>query len=318
MKKILTIALRISISIALLIFLFYELGTPKLFATLKNADVILAFVAFLLLFGTYVLAFYRWEMLIEGADVHISRKRIVSSFCGGIFSNLFLPSSIGGDFMRSVDLTRHTAKPKEIIATVFLDRLSGYVALVILVLLALLAGHNLKLDKSIYLTVIILVVLLVAIILVVFNSYLYGKTKALLNLPFESKIKEMILGLHHEIYIFRHKRKILLKNILCSLMLQGGQFVVSYIIARALGINIKPVYFFIFIPIVSAVTMLPISIGGLGLRDAATVVLFAKVGLSKDLAFAMSLVNDFFVFAIGIIGGLIYVSTLHYRRVQHH
>ncbi|MDD5610227.1 MAG: lysylphosphatidylglycerol synthase transmembrane domain-containing protein [Candidatus Omnitrophica bacterium] len=310
--------MRISISIALLIFLFYELGTPKLFATLKNADVILAFVAFLLLFGTYVLAFYRWEMLIEGADVHISRKRIVSSFCGGIFSNLFLPSSIGGDFMRSVDLTRHTAKPKEIIATVFLDRLSGYVALVILVLLALLAGHNLKLDKSIYLTVIILVVLLVAIILVVFNSYLYGKTKALLNLPFESKIKEMILGLHHEIYIFRHKRKILLKNILCSLMLQGGQFVVSYIIARALGINIKPVYFFIFIPIVSAVTMLPISIGGLGLRDAATVVLFAKVGLSKDLAFAMSLVNDFFVFAIGIIGGLIYVSTLHYRRVQHH
>ncbi|MCM8780031.1 MAG: flippase-like domain-containing protein [Candidatus Omnitrophica bacterium] len=299
-------------------FLFYRLSTPQLFQTLKDADAILLFVAFLLHLFSYALGLYRWVMLLEGAGVHIWKKRILSSYCSGIFSNLFLPSSIGGDFMRSLDLSRHTSKPKEIVATVFLDRLSGYIGLVLLVWVALFFGRSLKLDKSIYLIIGILTFVLFAILLIVFNSFLYAKTKVLLNLPFESKLKEIFFGLHHEIYVFRHKRKILLKNLVCSVLLQGAQFVVYYIISCSLGISIRAVYFFIFIPIISAITMLPISIGGLGLRDAMTVVLFSKVGLSKDLAFAMSLVGDFFVLAVGVIAGLIYVSTLHYRRIQYH
>ncbi|MCM8763290.1 MAG: flippase-like domain-containing protein, partial [Candidatus Omnitrophica bacterium] len=287
MGRFTIVILRIVISILLLIFLFSKFATPQLFEVLEKADSVLLFVAFFLFLLTYVLALYRWEMLLEGAEVHIWRKRILSSFCGGIFANLFLPSSIGGDFMRSIDLTRHTNKPKEIIATVFLDRLSGYVGLMIIVLVALAFGYNLKLDKDIYLITGILTFILVTILLIVFNSYLYSKTKALLHLPFESKLKEIIVGLHHEIYIFRHKKIVLLKNLFCSLMLQAGQFVVCYIIARALGINIRPIYFFIFVPVVSAITMLPISIGGLGVRDATTVILFSKIGLSKDLGFAM-------------------------------
>lgn len=318
MKKILSAIFRIGISVALLIFLFHKAGSPNTIKTLKEANAVLLFVSFFIFIFTYWLAVYRWEMLLKGADVHISHLRILISYAGAVFFNLFLPSSIGGDFMRSLDLTRHTSRPKEIIASVFLDRLSGYAALVILVLLALLAGYNLRLDRVIYVSVAVLVILLAGILLAVFNPYLYRKTKSLLRLPFESNLKEVLYGLHHEIYIFRHKKWVLIKNLACSLLLQGGQFIATYLIALSLGINLKPVYFFILIPVISAVTMLPISIGGLGLRDATTIMLFSRVGLGKDLAFALSLVGDLFVFAIGIIGGLVYVSTLHHRRVQHH
>lgn len=316
MKKALTFIFRIGISIALLIFLISRVGKTTLLETLHKADPILLFAAFFLYLGTYALACYRWEMLLRGADVHIARKRIISSYASGLFFSLFTPSSIGGDFARSVDLTRHTNKPKEIIASVFLDRLSGYIGLIILVAVALPFGLSLHLDKSIYITVGVLTVLLIAMLAAVFNGFLYRKTKELLNAPFESKIKEVLLGLHHEVFVFRGKPGIIVKNILCSIVLQGIQFVATYIIARSLGIEIKSVYFFIFVPVISAITMLPISIGGLGVRDAATIMLFSKVGVTKDMAFAMSIAVDFIVFAIGIIGGLIYVSTLRNRWVQ--
>jgi hypothetical protein len=54
----------------------------------------------------------------------------------------------------------------------------------------------------------------------------------------------------------------------------------------------------------------------LGVRENITVILFTSVGMSHNLALAMSLLNSFFVFIFGLIGGSIYVLTLHHRRVQ--
>ena len=71
-------------------------------------------------------------------------------------------------------------------------------------------------------------------------------------------------------------------------------------------------------PIIGAITLLPISIGGLGLRKNTTMLFFTQAGVSKDMAVAMSLLNFSFIVAYGAIGGLIYVFTLHYRRQQPH
>ncbi|MBM3255830.1 MAG: hypothetical protein FJZ08_05970 [Candidatus Omnitrophica bacterium] len=92
--------------------------------------------------------------------------------------------------------------------------------------------------------------------------------------------------------------------------------IASYITALSLGVNINPIYFFIFIPVVGAITLLPISIGGLGVRENITVLFFASVGVSHNLALAISLLNSFFILIFGLIGGLAYVLTLRYRRIQ--
>jgi hypothetical protein len=102
-----------------------------------------------------------------------------------------------------------------------------------------------------------------------------------------------------------------------SLLVQIVSPLISFVIALSLGIKINIIYFFIFLPIIGAITLLPISIGGLGLRDATTIFFFAKAGVSKDLAFAMSLISFFFLLVYGAIGGLIYVLTVHHRRIQH-
>jgi len=318
MKKVLSILLRIVISALLLFFLFRKVDAQSMFDIVKNANKLLLVTAFLIYFLNYALCIKRWEMLIKAVNIHLPLKRIITSFSGGIFFSLFLPSTIGGDVVRSLDLAAHTKKPKEIIATVFLDRLSGYIGLVLLTLLALVFGLKIIDDKSVFLSLEIIIGILVLALIFLFNPYAYKKINKLLKSLGANKILGMITELHEEIHIFRNKRKVIVKNICISFLIQLITPLTYYLISLALGLKINLLYFFVFLPIIGAITLLPISIGGLGLRDATTVFFFAKVGVVKHMAFAMSLINFSFILFYGAIGGLIYVLTVRHRRVQHH
>lgn len=314
-KKILSIFFRIAISVALLVFLFRHVDKKAMLEMIASSDKRFLLLAFAVFFLPYMLCLYRWEMLLKAAKIYIPLKRVIFSYAGGIFFNLFLPSTIGGDVMRSIDLSKHTKRPRQVVATVLLDRLSGYIGLVLLALLALSFGWRTLEDKSIMLSVTLVIAILVMVLLVLFNNFLYSKINRILNSLNLGRFGEAVKNLHQEIYYFRNDKKMILKNILLSFLVQSISPISSYIIALSLGIKISPVYFFIFLPIIGAITLLPISLGGLGLRDATTIFFFSKVGVGKDLAFAMSLLNFSFILIYGIFSGLIYLATVKYRKM---
>ena len=319
LKKILLVLLRIGISIILLFFLFkfQHIDKQKVLESIKNADKGLLLLALVIYLFAYILALFRWEMLLKGAKIHLSLKRVIMSFSGGVFFNALLPSSIGGDVVRSIDLGTHTKRPREVVATVLLDRLSGYVGLVIIALLSLLFGWKLIHHKSVLLSIAIITGILIAILLVLFNRFLYSKISQLLHSPRSGKIREAIKNLHQEIHIFRHHKKIIANNLILSVLIQVIGPVTFYITALALGIKINIIYFFIYLPIIGAVTLLPISIGGLGLRENITRIFFVQAGVVDNAAVAMAILNTFFIFVYAGIGGLIYVFTIHHRRIQY-
>lgn len=317
LKRILSIFLRISISVALLIFLFNRVDKKSLFEIIQHADKSILFWAFFVFFFNYLFCLVRWIMLLNAVDIHLPLSRVIISFSGGIFFNLFLPSAIGGDLMRSIDLAAHTKKPREIVATVILDRISGFVGLVILIFSSLAIGWDLVQDRTVLLSVFIIMLLLSIILLILFNNSIYSAINKLLTNPNAGRIRKAIKSLHEEMHVFRHKKAEVVKNLFVSVLIQANTPLTFYLIALSIGLKIKIVYFFIFLPIVGAITMLPISLGGLGLRDAATIYFFAKAGVSRDSAFAMSLLNFSFILVYGAIGGLIYVLTVRHRRLQH-
>ena len=139
-KKIGVILLRISISLVLLIFLFRQVDAGSLLAVIKKADKLLIYLAFLISFFGYFFCFLRWKMLLETAGIKLPKKRLISAFSGGIFFNMFLPSTVGGDFIRSADIGYHSKNTGKVVATVLLDRLSGFVGMTIVALIALVFG----------------------------------------------------------------------------------------------------------------------------------------------------------------------------------
>ncbi|MDD2679267.1 MAG: lysylphosphatidylglycerol synthase transmembrane domain-containing protein [Candidatus Omnitrophica bacterium] len=319
-KKILSVSLRIIISIILLVLLFKfnKINLLDLINDIKGADKTLLAAGFIIFFSVYLLGFWRWHMLLKAAGIQATLKRLLVSFSGGVFFSIFLPSTIGGDIVKTADLAGHTRKTKEVIATVLLDRLSGYIGLVLVILPVLLLDRGLARDKVVISSVIVIVVLLIFILLVLFNRFIYSKITRFLTAPGAGKIREAISDLHSEIHIFRRHKKLIIYNLILSFFIQMVMPVSVYFIALSLGIKIKLLYFLIFLPIIGAITLLPIAIGGLGLRENLFVVYFAKAGVVKQLAVAMSLLSFSFVVIYGAVGGLIYVLTVHHRRVQHH
>ncbi|MCX5713600.1 MAG: flippase-like domain-containing protein, partial [Candidatus Omnitrophica bacterium] len=136
------------------------------------------------------------------------------------------------------------------------------------------------------------------------------------NSPKSGKFRESLKNLHEEMHIFRHNKKTIIINIAISILIQSVAPVSAYIVGLSLGVNINPIYYFIFLPIVGAITLLPISIGGLGLRENMTVLFLAKAGVAKSAGLAISLINFSFIVVYACIGGLIYVFGIRNRRLQ--
>ncbi|MFA6358071.1 MAG: lysylphosphatidylglycerol synthase transmembrane domain-containing protein [Candidatus Omnitrophota bacterium] len=317
-KKSLFLFLRISISILLLaaLFKFNKIDLQALVSDIKEVDKFFLTVGFIVFFAGYLLGFLRWKMLLNAAGINILLKKLISSYSGGVFFNIFLPSTIGGDLVRTVDLAGHTKKAKEVIATVFLDRLSGYIGLVLVVLFALFFGWNLVLDKVVLSSISVIIILLILVLLVLFNNVMYSKITEFLSTPGAGKIKESIKNMHQEIHIFRQRKKTIITNLLISFIIQLLGPASVYFIGLSLGIKISFIYYLIFLPIIGAITLLPVAIGGLGLREGLFVLYFAKAGVIKQSALAMSLLSFSFAVFCAAIGGLIYVLTVYRRRIQ--
>lgn len=324
MKKTLSIFFRVFISIVLLLVLFRKIDFKGTFKVITQLNPFYFISAIVIFFIIYVLIFYRWKMLLDTRKAGVSSLRVFSSFSGGLFFNLFTPSTIGGDLSRSIDLGAHTKSYSVITATVLLDRLSGFAGLVTVAMVSLIFGYRLINDFSVCIIVFLFAVLLGGIFLVLFNEGIYRRLNRSVAGPEPSRrakkgnFWENFKKLHAEIYFFRRHKTVLYANLGCSILIQAGASLFSYFLLRSLNTKINILYPLVFNPVITVITAIPISIVGLGLRDASSVFFYAKAAVAKDVALAQSLLNFAVIVIFGLIGGIVYVSTFRYRRLQPH
>ncbi|MFH1202038.1 MAG: lysylphosphatidylglycerol synthase transmembrane domain-containing protein [Candidatus Omnitrophota bacterium] len=315
MKKIFGILLRIVISASIILFLLRRIELPLMLKIIRGLDLKLFIWANLLFLSLYVLGVYRWQMLIRAFNLKPPISRVITAYCGGLFFNTFLPSTIGGDVFRTMDLFAHTRQGSSIVATVFLDRLSGFIALMSIAIFSLLVGYRFINDETVILSVVILFLLFLAIFTLVFSRRLFKRILFLFSFVHLKAFSERIHRFQSAIISLRAKQAVLIKNLLISFLIQGGNIIVFYLFARSLHIDLELIYFFLLIPVIGAISTLPISIGGLGLRDSSSVFYFGRFGVAHEAALSLSLIIFALTIIVGIFGGVVYVITLHSRRL---
>lgn len=296
-------------------FLFKHIDFQQTVFYIRTVDPAYFIYAILLFLLVISLGIVRWSVLLKTLKKDLSFWRIFVSHCGGLFFNVFLPSTIGGDIAKTVDLSIHTKDGSSIFATVFLDRLCGFLALVLISLIGFTYAYFNGLIQDLRLLVFILILAAMALcaFLLIFSKGAYNlASKIIIFKP----LKNYFTKFHDCCYSFRFQKLAMLKTIALSLMIQGFFSVVVYFIGMSLGINLSVVYYLILIPIMNTISFLPISLGGLGLRDNVAVVLFSAYGVASDKVAAMTLLIFAFLFSVGIMGGIIYGSSLYSRRLQ--
>jgi len=131
------------------------------------------------------------------------------------------------------------------------------------------------------------------------------------------KIQEALMSVHYDISLLKGKWGEGIKALLVTCLAHVTFSFVYFFIAKSLHQDIAWIYFLIFVPMICVASAFP-SIGGLGVREAGTAYLFAKIGVDSGIAVSISLMNFLYMVIVGLMGGVIYVFTLSSRRIQHH
>jgi uncharacterized protein (TIRG00374 family) len=264
----------------------------------------LPFLGTLLLFlsGSFIRA-YRWGCLVWALGVQVSYWRLVSLYFIGAFFSLLLPTGVGGDAVKMFELSREDGKAASAISSVLVDRFLGLFVLFALALLALLLGSELVPQEVRILIAVVFVASLVGASLILQRTWIAGVGTRLGVDRVLGRIK-ILRELYESIYLYGTAA--LLKasgaSLAWNLILVFGY----YLLGLAVGIDLPLWYYFLFVPIISVVLMIP-SVGGLGVREGTTVLLFTQVGVSEPQALALALAYLVALWLISLSGGVLYL-----------
>ncbi|MEW6455123.1 MAG: lysylphosphatidylglycerol synthase domain-containing protein, partial [Acidobacteriota bacterium] len=95
--------------------------------------------------------------------------------------------------------------------------------------------------------------------------------------------------------------------IILSFLLQINVIFYYFLISKSLYIDIPFILFFILIPVILTITMLPISIYGIGVREGSFVLLFSKFGIPPEVAFSLSVLAYLISVLFNSIGGIFFI-----------
>jgi len=308
-KDILFLVLKCVISFSLLGFiLIFKIPLKDIKNVILSADIGWILVSFSLHSLGLLISAIRWKILITAQDDDASLLFLVKSYLVGSFFNNLLPTRIGGDAVRIWDGSKLSRSMLKSFAIVLVERLTGILILLFFALGA--AAFRIEMAKNIPVIWVALILGGAGIILIL----LFFSPLTILILRFFpdkkilGKIKQKALTLRETVLSYNRKKKELARAMFWALLLQINVILHFFLIGKALKLNIDFVDYFIFIPLVLLIQLIPVTINGLGLREGAYLEIFKFYGISGETALAFSFIDLAFMLIVGIIGGIIYVT----------
>jgi glycosyltransferase 2 family protein len=236
-----------------------------------------------------VMSAYRWQLLAGLNSIGGPFREYLAYYFVGVFTNLFIPGLVGGDAARALYLGRRHNRLAEAISSVVADRGIGLIALFWFAAGCALTLKSVKLPPSI-----------VHVTLVIGAVALGGWLTSPLIARLVKRIGGRIAGALESVLPYLERPIAIVPAIILSFILQAALAVCQYILARGLGLETSLGTFMLCVPIANVFASLPITLNGLGVREAAYLVLFGSAGLSKPDTIALGLLW----FASTTIGGL--------------
>lgn len=294
MKSRRYLAIRIAISLCAIIILFWLMRGKMagIFVTLKQVQIWLFMLSFLILLSTVAIISFRLKKVFMVQGINFSLNELIRLTFIGFFFNNFLPTSVGGDVVKAYYASKATEKKFESFTSVFVDRVIGFFSFVLIASIALIfVGGSIKNSACKWA---ILLMLCGAIIFVIL----------ILNKAVAKRFAKL-RKLYSAINSYKNHKKIVWQALCLSMASQSVSIFGIYFLARSLLISAPLKNFFLFMPIVFAVSMFP-SLNGLGIREGAYVYFFRSI-IQPEEAFALSLLYLVSLLGLGIIGGIVYM-----------
>lgn len=299
--------LRVAISGGLIALLAWQLDWRVIAETLGQAHAGWWCAAWLAYLASQASSVVRWTWLAQSVGYTASLGRMFAFYFHGMFFSLCLPSSIGGDVYKAYRLGGTNGRHALAFCTVLADRLTGLLALLVLGAAALLLRAT---NLSGY--------WLPAVSAGFFVIAFGGCALACACGPYLAHVARRWPKLHRlleQLSPYYERPWVLSRAVAYSMAVQGLNVLSVICLGRALGIDVPAVGYFIAVPAVALLSVLPLTINGIGIREGGLTLLLAPYGLTQAQGLSLGLLWFSVLLASGAVGGLIYLGD---RRTSSH
>ncbi|MEN9354089.1 MAG: hypothetical protein RL318_1414 [Fibrobacterota bacterium] len=321
-RKVVAPVAQVAATILLLSWILWRNDAPRIFSALKQAEPVWLAGGASVLLASLFLGAFQWDLLLRHQGVRIAYRRLLHAYNLGTFLNFVLPTGVGGDVVRAIAVHRESQGGAKSFAATILDRFAGLFTLSILAFLAAMllssGRHDPFFARLVFLTGAASFAFVVAAALL-FSRRALGWLAPVAKFLGEGKLFEMAKGMRQAFLEYRAAWPLVGQIVSISLLTQFLRISVHAFCAQALGLKIDFAWFLLFVPVVALISVLPISVGGWGLREGVQKTFFALPGVmigitsSQDAA-AMGLALAFLTSVVGmlvpaiasLIGGLLH------------
>jgi uncharacterized membrane protein YbhN (UPF0104 family) len=286
LKRLLKTLLKFVVTAAALYFVIRKIEVADILELYRQSNLLYIFIALILFALSKLISAIRLNVYFTAIDLKLKERTNLELYLLGMFYNLFLPGGIGGDGYKIYLLQKnYQTGAKKIFGAVLTDRISGMVALVILALIgfSILNSSTLNTQHSIFniqSSIFNFAFLLIPLVFLAY--YLYIK------------------------YLYPYFLKVNLLTFGYGFIVQLLQVLCAWFLLLALGEKENHLAYLVIFLVSSAVAVLPISIGGVGVRE--LTFLYGSQLLNVDINIAVGISFLFYLITAGVsMGGIWFV-----------
>jgi len=294
-------SIRWILSLALLVLLIHFFPLATLRAAIGKIPPARFFWILIFYLCTHGFGVLKWRMIVNTAGAQLDLRTSAQCYFGGLFGTLFLPSIVGGDVVRLAVGLRKSPRPAAVLAGNIADRFLDVAAQAALVGLGLilLPGSLPILLRGKAVAYLLLLAALAAIFgLTAYYFYRMAITRGSWSL------RKRLARLRQALRTVKSRPLKLIAGWISGTLIQFTFLVLTALLAISCGLNL-PLRVWLFAwPLAKLAAVLPLTQGGMGVREAALVALLAPFGAPGALVLASGLVWEGVIAAGGLISGL--------------
>jgi uncharacterized protein (TIRG00374 family) len=263
-----------------------------------------------------VLSAYRWQLLLAAQQVEAPMFDLLQSYLIGGFFNNFLPTRVGGDIYRMVDSKKYSGSLLRPFAVIFVERLSGVYALLLIGIAAVAFYPRFEEVKPLAFALFGLALFGFLCMLLFYGSPRFGEWLKKITAKLPAKLSTKILSMFDAFWYFSRSRAVLAYAFVLALLLQANVILYYYFIARGIHMSLSFQEAAIVMPILICIQLLPLTPNGVGVREFTYIYLLAPFGVDRAMAVAFSLWDYILTFFYGLIGGALYLLKDQRSRLK--
>lgn len=305
-RKPALLAAKLTVTVALLGLLLCRLDVVGLF---DGKDTPLLLTALVLSVGLHSLAFglggVRWWLLLRVQNIRCDCREVLASYYLGVFFNNFLPTGMGGDVVRTIRLRLlgHALQPLIVVAIV--DRIIGLSVILMIGTVALPFWDNPYLTGWVAwlpVTFTVVLLLLIGILLRPLEAW-FAQNERRVHRHF----LRIVFAAVRAVCAFYRARNVLGAAVVLTVVLQSLVVLIYVLLGQAVEIDAPLPVYFVSGLVTFLATSLPISVGGLGVREGALAGLLILGGADASRAVMLSLLYLMVLWTTALPGGLVFL-----------